>query len=193
MRGPRYAPGVTSTPAARSDRAFFVVNGLLSAVALAVIAWLLLVRRGTAGADVDLRFMPAVNAALNATSAALLVAGWRAIRRGDRELHPKLMLAAFASSALFLIGYLAYHAVHGDTKYPGHGAARGVYLAILASHVLLSIPVVPMSLATLWWASRGKLARHRKLARVTLPIWLYVSVTGVLVFAMLRGAAPSVP
>jgi putative membrane protein len=188
---------VTSTsssgPSALSDRAFFVVNGALSLVAVAIIAWLLLVRHGTAGAGVDLRFMPAVNAALNATSAALLSAGWLAIRRGDRALHPRLMLGAFAASGLFLLGYLAYHAVHGDTRYPGSGAMRTVYLALLASHVVLSIPVVPMSFTTLWWASRGRLAQHRAIARVTLPLWLYVSVTGVLVYVMLRGASPAVP
>jgi putative membrane protein len=87
---------------------------------------------------------------------------------------------------LFLVGYLAYHYVHGDTRFPGTGTWRGIYLAILASHVLLSMAVVPLVLTTFWFALRRSFARHRRLARVTLPIWLYVSVTGVVIFAMLR-------
>ncbi len=94
------------------------------------------------------------------------------------------------SSALFLCGYLAYHAVHGDTKFQGTGAARAVYLAVLASHVLLSIAVLPMVLTTFYFAWRQRFAAHRKLARFTWPVWMYVSVTGVAIFFMLRGSAP---
>lgn len=98
------------------------------------------------------------------------------------------MVAAFVSSALFFIGYLAYHFVHGDTRYPGEGALRIVYLLVLASHVLLSIALVPMVLITLFYAAKDRVAAHRRLARFTLPVWLYVSVTGVVVFLMLRAA-----
>jgi putative membrane protein len=175
-----------------SDRAFFVLIGAVSALALALLAYLLLVRRGGLVDGVDLRFMPAVNAGLNACAAALLLAGWVAIRRGARALHQRLMVAAFGASSLFLVGYLAYHAVHGDTRYAGTGTARAVYLLVLASHVLLSMAVVPGALLAFYFAWRGAFARHRRVTRWLAPVWLYVSVTGVLIFFMLRGSLPAV-
>ncbi len=160
---------------------------MFSAVAVAIIGWLLLVRDG-GGSTLDVGFLPAVNASLNATSAALLVAGWVAIRRKNRVVHQRLMVSAFVVSALFLVSYLVYHYVHGDTRYPGDGALRLAYLALLASHVLLSLPVVPLALLAFWFAYRGRFATHRRITRVLAPIWVYVSVTGVLVYAMLRSA-----
>ena len=171
---------------ARSDRSFFIFNAVASSGALALIAYLLLVRREVGG-GVDLRFMPAVNASLNATSALLLTAGWIAISRGRRDLHRYFMVAACLCSALFLVGYLGYHYVHGDTKYVG--AYRGPYLALLASHVLLSMAVVPMVFTALYFAWRKQFDRHRKVTKYLVRIWLYVSVTGVLVFFMLRGSS----
>jgi putative membrane protein len=171
-----------------SDRKFFVFNGVLSAAALGLLAWLLLVHGGMQGANVDLRFMPAVNAAFNATSAVLLVSAWVAIKRGNRRLHQYLNVSAVASSALFLVGYLAYHFVHGDTKFGGTGAIRAVYLTILASHVLLSMAIVPGVLAALWFAYRKNFVTHRKVTKWLFPVWLYVSVTGVVIFFMLRGS-----
>jgi putative membrane protein len=175
-----------------SDRAFFVLIGAVSTLALSLLAYLLLVRRGGLVAGVDLRFMPAVNAGLNACAAALLLAGWVAIRRGQRALHQRLMVAAFGASSLFLVGYLAYHAVHGDTRYAGTGLARTLYLLVLASHVLLSMAVVPGALLAFYFAWRGAFARHRRVTRWLAPVWLYVSVTGVLIFFMLRGSLPAV-
>ena len=104
-----------------------------------------------------------------------------------------MMVSAFASSTLFLVGYLGYHYVHGDTKFQGHGAVRAIYLLILATHILLSMFIVPGALTTFYFAWRKSFARHRRIARVLLPIWLYVSVTGVVIFFMLRGSAPAVP
>lgn len=170
-----------------SDRAFFAFNAVLSTAALSALAYLLLVRRGSGG-ELDLSFMPSVNAALNATAASCLAAGYMAIRSKRPRLHKFLMVSAFAASALFLVGYVAYHYVHGDTRYQGTGIARTVYLVILASHVLLSMTVVPLALTTFFFAAQGNFARHRRVAKVTLPIWLYVSVTGVVVFFMLRGS-----
>jgi putative membrane protein len=170
---------------ARADRTFFIFNGVLSAVALAVIAYLLLVRRG-AGGELDLRFMPAVNASLNGLATVLLLGGYVAIRRRARDIHKYLMVAAFAASALFLVGYLAYHYAHGDTKYVGGGPMRAVYFFILISHIVLSLPLVPMVLTTLYFSSRAQFPRHRRIARWTFPVWLYVSVTGVLVFVFLK-------
>ncbi|MBN1207288.1 MAG: DUF420 domain-containing protein [Myxococcaceae bacterium] len=179
-------------PASRlSDRTFYVLTGVVSATALALLAWLLLIRRGGGAAQVDLRFMPAVNAGLNAVAASLLLAGWVAIKRGARRVHQSLMVAAFVASALFLVGYLAYHYVHGDTRYAGDGVLRAVYLVVLASHVLLSMPVVPLALVAFYFAWRQDFRRHRKVTRWLAPIWLYVSVTGVLVYFLLRGSLPA--
>ncbi|XXF79078.1 DUF420 domain-containing protein [Myxococcaceae bacterium GXIMD 01537] len=176
-----------------SDRAFYVFTAVVSAGALAFLSYILLIRRGGPVGDVDLRFLPAVNASLNATAAALLIAGWVAIKRGARRVHQYLMVSAFAASALFLVCYLAYHYVHGNTRYAGEGALRVVYLLILASHVLLSMPVVPLALVAFYFAWRKSWERHRKVTRWLAPIWVYVSVTGVVVFFMLRGSLPAVP
>ena len=178
----------TATATARaSDRTFYVFNAILSVAALSFLAYILMIRRGGAS-TVDLRFLPAVNATLNAIAACLLAAGWIAIRRGARKVHQYLMVSAFASSSLFLVCYLTYHYVHGDTRYQGHGAVRAVYLLILATHILLSMVIVPMSLTAFYFAWRKTFARHRRLGRWLVPIWLYVSVTGVVIFFMLRAS-----
>lgn len=128
--------------------------------------------------------LPWVNAGMNATSAALLTLGVRAVKRGQLETHRSLMLGAFAASSVFLVSYLTYHWLHGDTKYLG--PMRGGYLFILASHILLSVVALPMVLATFYLSLSGRITVHRKLARVTFPIWLYVSVTGVVIVLMLK-------
>lgn len=178
-------------PATSTDRAFFAVNAVVSVAALALLSWLLLFHRGLEGSGWNLRFMPAVNATLNATAATLLVAGRVAIARRNERLHRALMLAAFGASALFLVGYLAYHAVHGDTKFGGVGLVRTVYLVVLASHVLLSVGIVPLSLAAFWFAWQRRFDRHVKVTRWLHPTWLYVSVTGVVVYFMLRPYYPA--
>lgn len=170
-----------------SDRTFFAVNAVVSVVALGVIGYLLLAHKGS-GDGVDLRFMPAVNASLNAASASLIVAAFVAVKKKAYRAHQYLMTSALGASALFLVGYLAYHAAHGDTKYPPGAPLRGLYLFVLGSHVLLSMAVVPLVLTSFYYAWRKDFARHRGVTKFTLPIWLYVSVTGVLVFAMLRWA-----
>lgn len=130
--------------------------------------------------------LPALNAALNATSALFLVLAYRAIRRGDAVAHARRILVALAASALFLVSYVAYHSVHGDTRFEGHGFVRPVYFFILISHVVLSGAVLPLIFSSLFFSLSGRFSRHKGVARWTLPIWLYVSVTGVLVFALLR-------
>jgi uncharacterized membrane protein YozB (DUF420 family) len=129
--------------------------------------------------------LPAVNAALNATAATLLVIGYTLIRRGRIRQHRAVMLAAFATSTLFLISYLVYHAHAGSRPFPGRGPIRGVYFAILITHIILAAAIVPMALITLSRALRERFDRHKAIARWTLPIWLYVSVTGVIVYLML--------
>ena len=170
-----------------SDRAFYTFTAVLSVGALGFLAYLLLLHHGKAGSDAGLHFLPAVNASLNATSAALLVAGYVAIRRGKRRLHPYLMVAAFIFSSLFLVCYVWYHSFHGDTRFLGTGWIRPVYFTVLVSHILLSALVVPLALTSFYFAGKKTFARHKRIAKVTLPIWLYVSVTGVAIFWMLRG------
>lgn len=177
--------------APRSDKPFFIFNAVVSVAALSLLAWLLLLHGGLQNPTVNLRFMPAVNACLNATAASLLVAGLVAIRKKRADVHKYLMVSAFAASALFLVGYLAYHAVHGDTKFGGEGAVKVVYLVILASHVLLSMGIVPMALAAFYFAWRKDFAKHTKVTKVLHPVWLYVSVTGVVVYLMLRPYYPA--
>ena len=176
-----------------TDRAFFIFNAVVSVGALSLLAYLLLIRRGTAGTGVDLRFMPAVNAGFNATAATLLAAGWVAIKKRRPDLHKYFVVGAFAASCLFLVGYLAYHAIHGDTKYLGTGVMRAIYFVLLISHIVLSVVVVPGAMAAFWFAARRQFAKHTRVTRWLMPIWLYVSVTGVVIFFMLRGSLPAVP
>lgn len=129
--------------------------------------------------------LPTVNALLNATAAALLVAGFLLVRSGRREAHRRAMTAAFACSVLFLASYLAYHSVAGSVRFRGTGSVRTVYLAILLTHTLLAAAVPFLAVTTLYLARKGRFEAHRRLARVTLPVWLYVSVTGVVVYLML--------
>ena len=174
-----------SAGAQAEDKKFWLVNGVVSAGALALLFWLLVLRHPAQGASRALDFLPPVNAGFNATAAVLLFLGWRAIKRGDRALHAKLMIGAFAASSLFLVCYLAWHFVHGDTRFWGAGALKAVYLAVLASHVLLSLAVVPLALGALWFARQRRFDVHTRITRVLLPVWIFVSVTGVAVYWML--------
>jgi uncharacterized membrane protein YozB (DUF420 family) len=133
----------------------------------------------------DVRDLPTLNALLNTTSAVLLVTGYRLIRQGRRDAHKKAMTAALAVSALFLASYLVYHAQVGSVKFQKTGWIRPVYFSILISHTILAACVAPMALVTVWRAWKGRFDKHRRLARITLPLWLYVSVTGVIVYLML--------
>ena len=129
--------------------------------------------------------LPALNASLNATTAVLLTIGYALIRRGHRLAHRAVMLAALAVSAAFLVSYLYYHSRVGTTRFPGQGWIRAAYFAILLSHTILAAGVVPLAVTTLRRGLRADHPRHARLARWTLPIWLYVSVTGVVIYAML--------
>jgi putative membrane protein len=137
--------------------------------------------------------LPSLNAGLNALSAGLLVAGWRAIRGGRQRLHRALMLAACGSSTLFLAGYLTRIALTGTHRFPGGGALRLTYLAVLASHTVLAALTLPLVLRTLQLSLGARFAEHRRVARVTFPVWIYVSLTGVAVYVMLYRLAPHAP
>ncbi|MEO1065246.1 MAG: DUF420 domain-containing protein [Actinomycetota bacterium] len=160
------------------------VIGLASAVAIALLLWLVI--GVDAGGESSSRTMPLVNAALNLGATAFLVRGWRHVRAGRLVEHRDAMLGALACSGLFLVGYLVHHTLHGDTAFGADGWLRGVYLALLGSHVLLSIVGLPAVLATAWSATTGRFTLHRRTASATLPVWLYVSATGAAVALMLR-------
>jgi len=130
--------------------------------------------------------LPALNASLNAVAACFLFLGWRAIKwRGDRRLHLQWMVAALVTSSLFLASYLTYHYAHGSTPYRGEGLARVVYFAILLTHIPLAGLVVPFSLVAVWHAYRERYDRHVRITKWLWPVWMYVSVTGVLIYLML--------
>lgn len=129
--------------------------------------------------------LPTINATLNGTCAVLLLAGFFSIRKGRLVAHKRFMESAFLTSVLFLCSYLTYHALHGSTPFPGTGWGRPVYFAVLISHTALAILIVPLVVRTLWLAVKNRYEEHRRIARWTLPLWLYVSVTGVVVYWML--------
>jgi len=132
-----------------------------------------------------LDFLPTLNAMLNATCGVLLVVAHHKIKGGDRAAHRKLMISAFTVSVLFLISYLTYHSFHGTTRFLGEGWVRPVYFTILISHTILASSVPPLAIISLRLGLKGKFEQHAKIARWTYPIWVYVSVTGVVVYLML--------
>jgi putative membrane protein len=158
---------------------------LLSAAVACFLVWLIYFK-GRVAAPAWVGALPACNALFNTLSAICLICGFLQIRRGNRLVHMRFMLSATIFSTLFLTSYITYHFFHGDTHFPGHGWIRPVYFFILISHIALSTVALPFILATLWYALRSQFRFHRRVARWTFPIWLYVSVTGVLVFAILR-------
>jgi putative membrane protein len=171
-----------------NDRPFFIFNAIVSTLALSLLAYLLLLRHVAPGAGVAPRFLPAINASLNASAATLLLCGFVAVKRRAYRAHRYFMVSAFVASSLFLVCYLAYHYLHGDTKFQGVGAIRTVYFTILISHVLLSMAVVPLALTAFYFAWRRNFRRHKKVTKILWPIWMYVSVTGVVVFLFLRSS-----
>lgn len=139
-------------------------------------------------------FAPTLNAILNASAAAFLTAGFVFIRRRRIQAHKTCMLAAFACSVVFLVSYVLYHLQVGSVRFQGQGWVRPAYFTLLGTHTVLAITVVPLALVTLARSLRGDFERHRRIARWTLPVWLYVSVTGVIVYLLLYHvyAAPTV-
>ncbi|HXJ14275.1 MAG TPA: DUF420 domain-containing protein [Candidatus Limnocylindrales bacterium] len=158
---------------------------VVSGLAVSFLLWLLYVHHASADFAGRWMFLPALNAVLNGLCAITLCVGLYFIKHHNREAHRTSMLLAFVFSSAFLVSYIVNHALHGDTIFPGHGAARTLYLSILGSHVLLSIVALPMVLTTFFFSLTGRFAIHRRIARFTFPIWLYVSVTGVIVYLML--------
>ena len=164
-----------------------VVVGIVgvSAIASLFLAWLVYFHAPTDVAGTHLTFLPALNAVLNTCCTIALLFGLRFIRRREITAHRNSMFTAFLFSSLFLVAYITNHAMHGDMRFLGQGSVRSMYFALLISHIFLSVVALPMILITFYLSLSGRFPLHRKLARYTYPIWLYVSVTGVIVYAML--------
>jgi len=166
---------------------FWIPIVTVSVVILTFLVWWIYFK-APAGSDSYpwVSFLPYLNCILNATVSVLLILGVKSIREGLKQKHMTFMISAGICSALFLVSYLTYHHFQGDTKFLGTGVVRVVYLGILISHVLLSMIQVPLILGTFYLAFTKKWATHKKVARITFPIWLYVSVTGVIIFIFLK-------
>jgi len=164
-----------------------VVVGIVgvSAIASLFLAWLVYFHAPTDVAGTHLTFLPALNAVLNTCCTIALLFGLRFIRRREITAHRNSMFVAFIFSSLFLVAYITNHAMHGDMRFLGQGSVRSMYFALLISHIFLSVVALPMILITFYLSLSGRFPLHRKVARYTYPIWLYVSVTGVIVYAML--------
>lgn len=167
------------------------VIGIVSVAALLLLVVVIYGHGRTSLADEPpwVSWLPVMDATFNATSATLLLLAFGAVRRRDFATHARLMLAALASSACFLVSYIVYHSLHGDTLFQGQGAIRPIYFFILISHIGLSAVVLPLIFSSFFFSLSGRLPSHKKISRYTLPIWLYVSVTGVVVFFLLRAYA----
>ncbi|MGD0801553.1 MAG: DUF420 domain-containing protein [Terracidiphilus sp.] len=158
---------------------------IVSAAATVFLFWLIYLHPAAASSQ-QYSFLPALNALLNGLSATALLVGYTFIRARRIPAHRAAMITAFGFSTLFLVSYILHHALHGDVRYPLHAALRSVYLPLLASHIVLAIVALPLILVTFYFSLTGRIPQHRKIARWTFPLWLYVSFTGVLTYAMLR-------
>ncbi len=174
------APTTTSRPAIAAILA-------ISLAATLFLFWLIYVHPA-AGTSGEFAFLPALDAAFNGLSAVSLLMGYTFIRARRIRAHRAAMSTAFGFSTLFLVGYILHHALHGDVRYPAHAALRAVYLPLLASHIILAVVALPLVLAAFFFSLSGRIPQHRRIARWTFPLWLYVSITGVVTWAMLRMA-----
>jgi putative membrane protein len=175
----------TAVPSSNTRSAIIAILAI-SVTATVFLFWLIYVHPAADSASVRFAFLPALNAALNGLSATALLVGYTFIRARRVEAHRATMLTAFGFSTLFLVGYILHHALHGDVRYPVHAALRSVYLPLLASHILLAMVALPLILVTFFFSLTGRIPQHRRVARWTFPLWLYVSITGVITWAMLR-------
>ena len=162
-----------------------------SAAASLFLFWLIYKHPAADVSKTKLAFLPALNATLNGLCATALLVGFTFIRARKIAAHRASMITAFVFSTLFLVSYILHHYLHGDVRYPLHAAWRSIYLPVLASHIILAIVALPLVLVTFFFSLTGRFPQHRKVARWTFPLWLYVSVTGVATYVMLRLAQGS--
>lgn len=181
----------TTSEAKANTRPAILAILAISAAASLFLLWLIYQHPAADSASARLTFLPALNAILNGLSATALVIGFTFIRSRNIDAHRASMITAFIFSTLFLVSYILHHYLHGDVRYPVHAAYRSVYLPLLASHIVLATAALPLVLITFFFSLSGRFAQHRKVARWTFPLWLYVSVTGVITYVMLRLAQAS--
>jgi len=177
----------TSSPAYRTPLNVIVTIIGISILASGFLFWLVYKHQAIDAAGVHLAFLPALNALLNLCCTVALLVGFRYIWRGQVIQHRNSMFVAFIFSSLFLVSYIANHALHGDAHFPaGHPVARFFYLwVLLTPHIIASVIALPMILITFFFSLTGRFQMHRRIAKYTFPLWLYVSVSGVIVYAML--------
>lgn len=182
-----------------NDRIYLPVIAVVSVAVPLLVAFLIFMPRPEVSLLGEYSFLPALNAIINSSVTVLLILAYSAIRRANIRLHKTLMLSALILSALFLVSYILYHSGPGHVVYNGQGAIRMVYFFILISHILLSVAVVPLALVSLYRGLGTELGRqteivkkHRRISKITFPIWLYVAVTGVIVYFMAHPFNPAV-
>ena len=174
----------TSAPRSGTGTAIAAIL-LVSAAASLFLFWLIYIHPAAA-TSAQFAFLPALNAILNGLAAIALLIGYTFIRARQIPRHRAAMITAFIFSTLFLVSYIAHHALHGDVRYPIHAAFRTPYLCLLASHIVLAVVALPLVLITFFFSLSGRFPQHRRIARWTFPLWLYVSITGVITYVMLR-------
>jgi len=179
-------PQTKSVPPTANPRAAIISILAISLAATLFLLWLIYIHPAADSAGSRFSFLPALNASLNGLSAIALLIGYSFIRARRIAEHRAAMFTAFGFSTLFLVSYILHHALHGDVHYPPLAAYRTLYLSLLASHIFLAVIALPMVLTTFFFSLSGRIPMHRRIARWTFPIWLYVSVTGVITYAMLR-------
>jgi len=157
----------------------------ISVAATLFLFWLIYIHPAAAASS-QYAFLPAMNAVFNGLAATALLIGYTFVRAHKIKQHRASMITAFVFSTLFLVGYIAHHALHGDVRYPIHAAYRTFYLSLLASHIILAVVALPLILVTFFFSLSGRIPQHRRIARWTFPLWLYVSITGVVTYILLR-------
>lgn len=173
-----------------SEKTLTQIIAVISIVVTALVTFMILNPQALKVAEFNYTFLPALNATINSICSVLLVVGYILIRKGKRDAHKVVMTATLVLSGLFLISYVAYHSQAPSSSFGGEGWIRTVYFVILISHIILAAIILPIALFTIARAWRGEFEKHKKLARYTFPLWLYVTVTGVVVYMMISPYYP---
>ncbi len=169
-----------------SDKAVFSWSVVISSLIVIVLLWLVYIKGAHNELSTTASVLPSINALLNGLSASFLIGGYIAIRKRRVSIHKKSTVGALVSSTIFLISYVIYHNAHGETPFKGTGFIRLIYLFILMSHICLTTVALPLILVTVFFGFTSRFDAHRRIARMTLPVWLYVSVSGVMIFSLLK-------
>ena len=169
----------------KKNNLYLVIIGILSVAVPVLVAVLLFIPQTGKLGDLDVSFLPHLNAVLNSATAISLIAGYIFIKKGKRQYHTTAMITAFVLSSLFLISYVIYHYQAPATKFGGEGIIRGVYFIILITHIILAAVIVPFVLLSIYFATTKQFTKHRKIVKWTFPMWVYVAITGVVVYLMI--------